>query len=270
MKEEADPSLLTPVPPPRVDSVVPPRPMTDVEEWNAAMQEARKVTEQQTKSDDRTAKSTKLSDDDAVKTILQTLEELRGPAREAAFVKIAERVKLKIVGEQYTMGNLIRDAIAAKAMPEVHLVIRDECIRLGVGRREYRAVVVPLFNRIRDAIGWKDRRGITFCPKWQQMKRMCYAEYKSGPNKGIHIVKPDWKNREEGCVWTEVDVYLAERLIAYRMELPAAYRTHLKTIVTRVEQVEEMCPGRSRYILIICVDGVHGWCVCGWCICLCA
>ena len=77
--------------------------------------------------------------------------------------KIAERVKLKIVGEQYPMQRLIRDAIAAKALPEVHLVIRDECIRLGVGRREYRAVVVPLFNRIQDAIGWKDKKEITFC-----------------------------------------------------------------------------------------------------------
>ena len=188
-------------------------------------------------------KSAKLSDDEAVKNILETLESLRGPAREAAFMKIAQRVKVKIIGEKYSMGSLIQDAIAAKAMPEVRLVIRDECIRLGVGRREYRAVVVPLFNRIRDAIGWKDRLSITFCPKWHQMKKLCYVEYKSGPNKGLRIVKSDWENREEGCVWTEVDTYIVERLIAYRKELPETYRTHLKTIATRVEQVEKMCPG---------------------------
>ena len=158
-------------------------------------------------------------------------------------MKIAKRVKLKIVGEQYSMHRLIRDSIAVKAMTEVHLVIRDECIRLGVGRREYRAVVVPLFNRIRDAIGWKDTSGITFCPKWHQMKRMVHIEYKNGPNKALHVVKPDWNNGDEGAVWTEVDIYLAERLIAYRNDLPSTYRTHLKTIATRVEMVEEMYPG---------------------------
>ena len=46
-------------------------------------------------------KSAKLSDDEAVKNILETLESLRGPAREAAFMKIAQRVKVKIIGEKY-------------------------------------------------------------------------------------------------------------------------------------------------------------------------
>ena len=203
-----------------------------------------------------TSESTLLSDDAAVKKVLETLELLRGPAREAAFMKIAERVKLKIVGEQYSMQRLIRDAIAAKALPEVHLVIRDECIRLGVGRREYRAVVVPLFNRIQDAIGWKDKKEITFCPKWERMKRMVHLEYKNGPNKALHVATPDWKNCDEGCVWTEVDVYLAERLIAYRNELPSTYRTHLQTIATRVTMVEEMCPGIG-FVFIAFTFNIH-------------
>ena len=194
-----------------------------------------------------TSQSTSLSDDTSIKQVLETLDLLRGPAREATFMKIAHRVKLKIVGEQYSMHRLIQDAIAAKALPEVHLVIRDECIRLGVGRDEYRSVVVPLFNRIRNAIGWKDKGGIRFCPKWYRMKRLIHAEYTTGPNKALHIAAPDWKNRDEGCVWTEVDIYLAERLIAYRNELPSTYQTHLKTIATRVEMVEEMCPGMHTY-----------------------
>lgn len=108
--------------------------------------------------------------------------------------------------------------MAAKAAPEIHAVIRDECIRLGVGRTEYRAVVKSLFNRIRNAIGWMDVKGAIFCPGWEVMKNMIHVEHETGPNKAVHTKKPDWRNSGDGCVWTEVDIYLAERLIAYRYE----------------------------------------------------
>ena len=181
--------------------------------------------------------------DAAIKIVFETLNSLRGPAREEAIMKIAVKVKVKLFGEDFNMKDLIQASIAAKATTEVHAVIRDEVIRLGVGRKDYRNVVVPLFNRIRDAMEWKDRKGVTFCPKWSVMRVMVHSEYKTGPNKGLHIKTPDWRNGDEGCVWNEVDIFLAERLIAYRKELPSTYRTHLKTIATRVEMVEEMCPG---------------------------
>ena len=44
------------------------------------------------------------------------------------------------------MKQLIQSSIAAKTAPVVHTVIADEVIRLGIGRREYRAVVVPLYE----------------------------------------------------------------------------------------------------------------------------
>ena len=88
-----------------------------------------------------------------------TLEELRGPARQAAITKLARKIKVQIVGEKQSMHKLIRASIAVKAAPEVHAVIRDEFIRLGVGRGEYRHVVKSLFNRIRKAIGWVDWLG---------------------------------------------------------------------------------------------------------------
>ena len=176
-----------------------------------------------------------------------TLEELRGPARQAAITKLARKIKVQIVGEKHSMHKLIRASIAVKAAPEVHAVIRDEVIRLGVGRDEYRHVVKPLFNRIRKAIGWVDVKGATFVPKWEIMKAMIHVEYKKGPNKGTHTVKPDWSNGDEGSVWTEVDIYLAERLIAYRNELPSTYRTHQKTIAMRVGMAEEMCPGKYLF-----------------------
>ena len=155
---------------------------------------------------------------------------------------LSQKIKIKIVGDDHTMGDLLTAAVAAKAAPEIHAVIRDECIRLGVGRREYRAVVVPLFTRIKQAIGWKDVKGTEFCPKWGDMKKIIHNEYETGPNKAVHTLKPDWRVGGEGCVWTEVDLYLAERLIAYRAELPAMYQTHLKTILTRVTMVDELVP----------------------------
>ena len=156
---------------------------------------------------------------------------------------IMQKIKIKLFGEDYSMKTLISAAIAAKAVPEIHAVIRDECIRLGVGRREYRGVVMPLFSRIRKAIGWKDVKGARFCPKWGAMKIDVHKHRKeTGPNKAVHIKKPDWRVGGEGCVWAEVDLYLAERLIAYRAKLPAVYQTHLKTILTRVSMVDELVP----------------------------
>ena len=184
-----------------------------------------------------------LEEDAAIKVILETLNALHGPSREAVIMKIAVLVKVKLFGEDFNMKDLVIGSIAAKATSKIHAVIRDEAIRLCVGRDEYRAAVVPLFNRIRDAMKWKDRKGVRFCPKWSAMKAMIHSHRKTGPNKGLNIKTPDWLNGGEGCVWNQVDIFLAERLIAYRKELPACYRAHLKTIATRVEMVEEMCPG---------------------------
>ena len=98
---------------------------------------------------DSTTQVPELSEEDiAIKRVLETLSTLNGPAREAAVMKLAQKVKVKILGKEHTAKGLIVGAIAAKAAPHIHAVIRDEVIRLGVGRREYHAVVVPLFNRI--------------------------------------------------------------------------------------------------------------------------
>ena len=146
------------------------------------------------------------------------------------------------------MKQLIQSSIAAKAAPVVHTVIADEVIRLGIGRREYRAVVVPLYERIRDAIGWIDSRAATFCPKWRTMKDLVKKELRKGPNKGIHTLKPNWRNGGTGCVWTDVETYLAERLVAYRNVLPQTYRTHLKTLVSRISMVHELLLGQCMYV----------------------
>ena len=184
-----------------------------------------------------------IEEDAAIKVVLETLNALRGPSREVAIMKLAEQVKVKLFGKEFNMKDLVIASIAAKATSEVHAVIRDEVICLCVGRQQYQAVVVPLFNRIRAAMGWKDRKGVRFCPKWSVMKGMVHSHRKTGPNRGLNIKTPDWLNGGEGCVWNQVDIFLAERLIAYRKELPACYRTHLKTIATRVKIVEELCPG---------------------------
>ena len=141
------------------------------------------------------------------------------------------------------MKQLIQSAIASKAAPTVHAVIADEVIRLGIGRREYRAVVVPLYRRIRDAIGWVDSPSAEFCPKWREMKKLVGIELRKGPNKAIHTKKPDWSSGGAGCVWTEVELYLAERLVEYKDVLPQTYKTHLKTIAQRVRIVNELLPG---------------------------
>ena len=147
-----------------------------------------------------------------VRNVVKTMQELRGPAREAAMMDIAKRIKISIVGEQCTLDSLFRASIAAKAAPAIHQVIADECIRLGVGRRDYRKVVVPLFNRIRDAIKWKDVKGARFCPKWGQMKTEVYDKKMcNGPNKTLKIFRPDWSSGKAGCVWADVSMYLAER-----------------------------------------------------------
>lgn len=138
----------------------------------------------------------------------------------------SQKVKVKILGKDCSMEDLITASIAAKATPKIHNVIRDECIRLGVGRKEYREIVVPLFNRIRDAIKWKDVKGARFCPKWGDMKKLVHTEYKTGPNKAVHMQEPDWCRGGEGCVWTEVDLYLAERLIAYRFITRTQHHFH--------------------------------------------
>ena len=155
------------------------------------------------------------------------------------------------MGKDYDMQQLIKSAMASKAAPIVHAVIAEEVIRLGVGRQEYRKVVVPLFEKIRDAIGWVDSKGACFCPTWYLMKELVQAELKKGPNKATHTLKPSWRSGETGCVWTQVDEYIAERLIAWRAELPDIYRQHLKTICRRIEQVEEACPG-AYYMHVLC------------------
>ena len=71
-------------------------------------------------------------------------------------MQLSRRVKVTICDNQYNMKQLIQSAIAAKAAPVVHAVIADEVIRLGIGRREYRAVVVSLLiqtNKGRDREG---------------------------------------------------------------------------------------------------------------------
>ena len=188
-----------------------------------------------------------IDEDEAIKIVLETLNSLREGSRAAAITKLAVKIKVKLFGEDFNMKDLVTASIAAKATTEVHAVIRDEVIRLGVGRQQYRAVVVPLFNRIRDAMEWKDHKWVRFCPQWSVMKDMVNSHRKTGPNKGLNIKTPDWLNGGEGCVWNQVEIFLAERLIAYRKHLPATYRNHLKTIATRVEMVEEMCPGLFVY-----------------------
>ena len=208
------------------------------------------------------------AEDIAIKKVLHTLGELNRSSREAAVMTLAKRIKVKIVGENHTMKELITASIAAKAVPGIHAVIRDEVIRLGVGRREYRAVVKPLFFRIAKSIGWKDVPGVSFCPPWSKVKDMVHSEYAKGPNKAVHTKVPDWPACAEGCVWTDVSLYLAERLITYRSELPDTYRVHLKTIATRVAMVEELCPDMgaairipiklqngTRLLLVVMADG---------------
>ena len=182
--------------------------------------------------------------------VAKKISKLSGPGREAALMKLAKRIKVTIVGEQYSLHRLIRGAIAVKAAPAIHAVIADEVIRLGVGRNEYRKVVKPLYNRIRDAIGWVDTPGALFCPKWGVMKDTVTKELSKGPNKAVHKTKSNWKSGGTGCVWTEVDVYLAERLVAYRSELPSTYRMHLKTIATRVSMVDKLLPGMKPAIRV--------------------
>ena len=137
---------------------------------------------------------------------------------------------MTLVGKHYSMHDLIQGAIAAKAAPTVHAVIAAECIRLGVGRKDYRNVIMKAYKKIRDAINWKDAPGAEFCPRWDHMKDRIYSELAKGPNSALHTKKPDWKVADEGCVWTEVDLYIAERLIAYRKNLPSTYQDHLKNI----------------------------------------
>ena len=228
--------------------------------WEEATSEARKAVKRKldvepTSDDDvehrgwryddvkKSACADDIEEDAAIKIVLETLNALRGPSREAAIMKLADKIKVELFGVDFNTKDLLIASVAAKATTEVHEVIRDEVIRLGVGRKQYRAVVIPLFNRIRGAIGWKDCKGVKFCPKWAAMKDMVSSHRKTGPNKGLNIKTPDWVNGGDGCVWTQVDIFLAERLIKYRKDLPATYRSHLKTIATRVEMVEEMCPG---------------------------
>ena len=90
--------------------------------------------------------------DDVLKKVMKTMAGLQGPEREAVLMEIAKRVKVTIVGEEYALKDLIKAATAAKAAPTVHAVIADECIRLGIGRQEYRRVVVPMYNKIRNSI----------------------------------------------------------------------------------------------------------------------
>ena len=181
---------------------------------------------------------------------------------------IATRIKILIVGKPCTLDSLLRASIAAKAAPAIHRVIVDECIRLGVGRRDYRKVVVPLFNRIRDAIKWKDVKGAVFCPQWEIIKPKVYAKVGNGPNKGLNTFKPDWGGGKHGCVWTDLSLYLAERLIAYRSKLPSTYQQHLQTIARRVAMVERVLPGMgaairvpidlqdgSKLLLVVMADG---------------
>jgi hypothetical protein len=169
-------------------------------------------------SDETSGPNTTIPEDEACvfEKFTKTIANLSGPGREAALMNLARRIKVTIVGEEYSLERLVRGAIAVKAAPTIHAVIADEVIRLGVGRREYRKVVRPMYNKIRDAIGWEDRPGATLCPKWGTMKDTVVEELNKGPNKAVHKKKPDWKSGGTGCVWTEVDLYLAERLIAYR------------------------------------------------------
>ena len=196
------------------------------------------------------------------------MEGLQGPTREAVVLGIAEKVKVCIVGKDYTLTELILASTAATATPMVHSVIADECIRLGVSRDGYRNVVRPAYNRIRDAIKWVDAPGALFCPKWGDMKIMMDKEMRKGPNKGVHTMKPNWRVGGDGCVWTEVNVYIEERLIAYRSQLPDTYRNHLRTIDSRVRLVDETLPDlcaavrvpidlqdRTKLQLVVMADG---------------
>ena len=75
------------------------------------------------------------------------------------------------------------------------------------------------------------------------MKKIVQIELRKGPNKAIHTKKADWCSGTAGCVWTQVELYLAERLVAYRDVLPQTYKEHLKTITRRVNTVRELLPG---------------------------
>ena len=165
-------------------------------------------------------------------------------------MKLAHRLKVTLVGKTYSMHDLIQGAIAVKAAPRVHAVIAAECIRLGIGRNDYRNVIMKEYNKIRDAIKWKDAPGAVFCPKWDHMKSMVYSELSKGQNSALHTQKPDWSRGDEGCVWTEVDLYIAERLIAYRKHLPSTYQAHLKNIATRVAMVDELMPDLGAAIRV--------------------
>ena len=177
------------------------------------------------------------ADDIAIDRIQSILNNLKDGALESTLMKIADRVKVTIVGKTCSLKELIHAATTAEAAPQVHAVIADECIRLRVGRREYTKVIVPAYRKIRDAIKWVDVPGAEFCPRWGDMKKTIDCELAKGVNKGVHTVKPTWRAGGLGCVWTEVDVYIAERMIAYRSKLPTTYRNHLETIAARVSTV---------------------------------
>ena len=189
-------------------------------------------------------------DDSSLRRIIDILEGLQGATREAVIMSIAEKVKLTIVGKDYSLTQLIQASTAVKATPMVHSVIADECLRLGTSRDEYRKIVRPAYNRIRDAIKWVDAPGALFCPKWGVMKRMMDNEMQKGPNKAVHTMKPNWRAGGAGCVWTEVDVYISERLISYRSQLPNTYKNHLRTIATRVRLFDEILPEMSAAVRV--------------------
>ena len=111
------------------------------------------------------------ADDIAIDRIQSILNNLKDGALESTLMKIADRVKVTIVGKTCSLKELIHAATTAEAAPQVHAVIADECIRLRVGRREYTKVIVPAYRKIRDAIKWVDVPGAEFCPRWGDMKK---------------------------------------------------------------------------------------------------
>ena len=141
-------------------------------------------------------------------------------------------------------------SMQARAVTEIHEVIAEAVIRLGVGRREYRAVVAPSYDKIRKAIKWKDGPRVEFCPQWQKMKSIVARELKKGPNRYLHRCQPDWREGAHGAVWSQVDKYIAERLVAFREQLPDMYREHLKTLIARVQLVKTKIPDLNAAIRV--------------------
>ena len=103
-------------------------------------------------------------DDEVVSKIKEILNKMQS-GREAAVMRLAREVKVMVADRKINMEETLSRSMQVRAVAEIHEVIAETVIRNGVGRREYRKVVMPSYDKIRDAIKWKDGPRVEFCPQ---------------------------------------------------------------------------------------------------------